>query len=259
MADSEPPAVNTATTDTEPKATKGSDTGAFRARVLSQLLHAEGDLDEAFDRIVRRRIDSPLEQKTMKAVVPGDALTSGDHSLLVLLTSVLTEYEEIEKLIEGFREIEAEVVAGEPLEDAIAFVSEEELADPEALSRALAPLQSESARFEFLFEMAKSALDRLDIYRLSEKSSFDLVAAMRQEQNLLTVQSLVGFLRSLHSAADSFEALDLPGPHIRDYLEHLYQMRDWKEMGRLVQVLEIAVSRLFATPLRLPQLTLDED
>ena len=42
-------------------------------------------------------------------------------------------------------------------------------------------------------------------------------------------------------AADSFEALDLPLPHIRDYLRHLYLMKDWNEMARLVRLLEAAV------------------
>ena len=35
-----------------------------------------------------------------------------------------------------------------------------------------------------------------------------------------------------------------PGTHpVRDYLEHLYRMKDWREMGRLVRVLELAVKK----------------
>lgn len=222
---------------------------APRPRLLSQLLGTEVDLDEAFDRLVRRPPPLQSEEKmTMRAVVPGEALVSGDHTLTVLLTSVLAEYEEIEKLIEGFREHEAMNDPGHLSRDAIAYVSEEELSDPLALAKALAPLHSESARFEFLFEMAKRALDRLDIYQLSQMPSKEVVSKLRHEQNLRTVQSLVEFLRSLNIAADSFEALELPQPHIRDYLRHLYMMKDWNEMGRLVQVLEIAASRLFETP-----------
>lgn len=221
---------------------------ATRPRLLSQLLGTEIDLDEAFERLVHRPVPEREEKTTMRAVVPGDALISGDHTLTVLLTSVLSEYEEIEKLIEGFREHEAQAELGEPKEDAIAYVSEAELSDPRALAKALQPLQSETARFEFLFEMAKRALDRLDIYQLSQKPSDQVVAMLRHEQNLRTVQSLVEFLRSLNIAADSFEALELPQPHIRDYLKHLYMMKDWSEMGRLVQVLEIAASRLFESP-----------
>lgn len=222
---------------------------APRPRLLAQLLGTEVDLDEAFDRLVRRPPPAQREEKmTMRAVVPGEALISGDHTLTVLLTSVLAEYEEIEKLIEGFREHEVLADPDHRSEDAIAYVSEAELSDPLALAKALAPFQSETARFEFLFEMAKRALDRLDIYQLSHLPSQEVVAKLRHEQNLRTVQSLVEFLRSLNIAADSFEALELPQPHIRDYLRHLYMMKDWNEMGRLVQVLEIAASRLFETP-----------
>jgi hypothetical protein len=224
---------------------------APRPRLLSQMLGTEIDLDEAFERLVHRPTPAERAEKiTMRAVVPGDALVSGDHTLTVLLTSVLSEYEEIEKLIEGFREHEADghAAGGAPREDAIAYVSEEDLADPRALAKALQPLHSESARFEFLFEMAKRALDRLDIYQLSQMPSEQVIGVLRNEQNLRTVQSLVEFLRSLNIAADSFEALELPQPHIRDYLRHLYMMKDWSEMGRLVQVLEIAASRLFESP-----------
>lgn len=220
-----------------------------RPMLLTQLLGNDIDLDEAFERLVHRPASAAREERTaMVAVVPGEALISGDHTLTVLLTSVLAEYEEIEKLIEGFREHEALSRPGQPIEDAIAYVSEAELSDPQALEKALSPLQSETARFEFLFEMAKRALDRLDIYQLSQKPSDQVIAMLRHEQNLRVVQSLVEFLRSLNIAADSFEALELPQPHIRDYLKHLYMMKDWNEMGRLVQVLEIAASRLFETP-----------
>lgn len=227
-----------------------SDGETPRPRLLSQMLGTEIDLDEAFERLVHRPTPADREEKiTMRAVVPGDALVSGDHTLTVLLTSVLSEYEEIERLIEGFREHEAaEHADGVPEEDAIAYVSEAELADPRALAKALQPLHSETARFEFLFEMAKRALDRLDIYELSQMPSEQVISVLRNEQNLRTVQSLVEFLRSLNIAADSFEALELPQPHIRDYLRHLYMMKDWSEMGRLVQVLEIAASRLFESP-----------
>lgn len=220
-----------------------------RPMLLTQLLGNDVDLDEAFERLIHRPVPAGREERTaMVAVVPGEALISGDHTLTVLLTSVLAEYEEIEKLIEGFREHEALSRPGQPTEDAIAYVSEAELSDPQALEKALSPLQSETARFEFLFEMAKRALDRLDIYQLSQKPSDQVIAMLRHEQNLRVVQSLVEFLRSLNIAADSFEALELPQPHIRDYLKHLYMMKDWNEMGRLVQVLEIAASRLFETP-----------
>ena len=222
----------------------GGSPPAARGALLAHLLEEEVDLDDAFDRLLRSR-EEDEEAVAMKAVVPGEALASGETTLAVLLASVLEEYEDIDQLIGGLREHDQAAILDRPLEDAVAVVSEAELADPEALSRALEPLHSERAKFEFLFDTAKRALDRLDVYRLSRKPSEELVKILRREEKLRTVQSLVGFLRSLNSAADSFEALDLPSPHIRDYLRHLYLMGDWSEMARLVSVLEVAVSQLF--------------
>lgn len=207
-------------------------------------MEVDVDLESAFDRLLESGATGG-DKAALKAVVPGDTLASGDLTLAVLLASVLTEYEDIERLLEGLREVDLPEDDPGPKGDAVAVVSEQELADPEALSRALEPLQTERARFEFLFSKAKGALDRLDVYALSRKPSHELVGALRREGNLHTVQSLVGFLRSLNTAADSFEALDLPQPHIRDYLQHLYMMRDWNEMARLVSVLEVMVNQLF--------------
>ena len=53
--------------------------------------------------------------------------------------------------------------------------------------------------------------------------------------------------RSIQIAADSFERLDLPRPHIRDYLEHLYSLQDWDRMAELVQSLRLAVLRFLSS------------
>ena len=238
-----------------PTSTDGSeleDTAARMARgkLLEHLLDDETDLDEAFDRLTASAgqedggfddlVEAP-EDPVLKAVLPGDTMASGDMTLAVLLASVLSEYEDIERLLEGLKESEQE---GEGLEaDAVAVVSEAELADPEALSQALEPLQ-ERDRFEQLFDTAKGALDRLDIYELSKKPTNDVVRELRSQGSLRTVQSLVDFLRSLNTAAATFEAMAMPQPHIREYLRHLYLMQDWDEMSRLVSVLEVAVSQL---------------
>lgn len=213
-----------------------------RNRLLEHLLDAEVDLDDAFDRIAAPGPPPRDADPISKAVLPGDTMASGDMTLAVLLASVLSEYEDIERLLEGLKEteLEAEVVA-DP--GAVAVVSEAELADPEALSQVLEPLQ-EKDRFEQLFELAKRALDRLDIYELSQKPSAEIVQILRREGSLRTVQSLVDFLRSLNTAAATFEAMAMPQPHIREYLSHLYLMGDWGEMSRLVGVLEVAASQL---------------
>lgn len=219
--------------------------------LLNQLLDEDVDLEAAFDRLLRDPSSTADSAAVLKSELPGDCLASEGSSLAALLASVLSEYEDIEALIGGLRE-EASEGAADPtspgrIEDAVAVVTEEELANPEALSKALEPLQ-ETGRFESLFELAKRALDELDIYELSRKSPSDLVSVLRQDGNLLTVQSAVDFLRSLNSAAATFEAMDLPRPHIREYLRHLYLMQNWDEMARLVGLLEVSVSGLAEAP-----------
>lgn len=243
-----------------------------RAQLLDQLLEPDVDLDQAFDRLLGSPDDSPdgspdsrpETPPPARAVVPGDALASADITLAVLLASVLREYEDIDRLLDNLREHESAQIPiatdahgarrGSPPRVVVneAVVSEAELADPEALSRALAPFESDRERFEALFDSAMSTLDHLDVYELSRLPSEELVRHMRVDQNLRTVQSLVGFLRTLRSAAETFEAMAMPEPHIRDYLTHLYCMRDWNEMARLVSVLELAVSQLHDADLGVP-------
>lgn len=217
----------------------------IRDPLLDQLLDEDVDLELAFDRLLDVQSASSEPDAVLKSRLPGDCMASDHHSLAVLLSSVLAEYEDIEALIEGLRENPQ--TAPRRREDAVAVVSEEELSNPEALSRVLEPLQ-ERDRFEKLFESAKGALDELDIYELSRKSPTEVVTVLREGGNLRTVQSSVDFLRSLSVAADTFETMDLPHPHIREYLRHLYLMRDWGEMSRLVGLLEVAVSGLEDIP-----------
>lgn len=219
-----------------------------RAAVLERLLDAETDLDEAFDRIARKGSaqgsgdrGSASRRGSVRAVVPGEALASGDLTLAVLLTSVLSEYEEIEQVLEGLREVDG----SHTIDDQVVVISEEQLADPHRLHDALENLRTETERFEFLFATAKAALDRLDVFELSRRPTQDLVDILQSEGNLGRLQALVEFLRYLQDAAESFEALALPRPHIRDYLRQLYTMGNWDEMGRLVGVLTGAVSSLY--------------
>lgn len=225
--------------------------------VVLRLLLESDDLDRAFERIVAPGVLDG-ESAAVRVVLPGEVLDSTHVDLPALLASVWSEYEEIDGALAALRE-SPEVDPSVVRDDAVAFVSEQELSDPASLSRALAPLASEAARFEFLFAQAKVALERLQDYRLSRCSTPTLVAVLREERSLRTLQHLVEFLRALHKAADSFEALDLPSPHIRDYLQHLYEMGDWSEMGLLVHRLEAAVGKLVAVAGRLElDLGLDE-
>lgn len=206
--------------------------------VLRHLL-ASDDLDRAFERVFSPA-PIPSESAAVQVVVPGEVLAAG-IDLRAFLDSVSSEYDEIEAVLAGLKEVES---APEEGGDAVAFVSAEELADPQTLALAVAPLQSEAARLEQLFVQARSFLERLQVYRLSRSAPATLVAVLREEHNLRTLQYVIEFLRTLQRAADTFETLELPRPHIRDYLRHLYSMGDWQEMRQLVARLELAAGRM---------------
>lgn len=211
------------------------------AAIPISLLSLEIDLEKAFARLADSG-PSTAKSPPFKIVIPGEKLGDDSLSLASLLTSMLAEFEDIERVLQGLQEEPAAPEEKQTIEDAVAVVSSHELQDPQALSKVLEPLQSEAARFELLFRHAKAELDHLDIYRLSRMAPDDLMGAIRRRQRLDSLQSLVVFLRTLARAADSFEALELPRPHIRDYLRHLYLMKDWNEMARLVRLLEVAVA-----------------
>lgn len=220
------------------------------ASLLARFLEPEVDLDAAFDDLLSRADKAGLGRTETHAppaalAPPALAPPSGGENpdVSAFLGSVLAEYDEIERLLGALDERKTPA-SGSGHSDAVAFVSEAELADPDLLQRALEPLQTHSAKFHFLFAQARYALDRLDVYGISRLKPERLIEILRQEENLRLVQSLVEFLRHLQLAADSFEALELPRPHIRDYLRHLYQMRDWREMARLVDRLESSVGKL---------------
>lgn len=204
------------------------------------------DLDDAFERLI-----SPLDDASaqpLKIVIPGEALSQDGNSLAQLLTHLVADYEDIDTLLDGLTEDESSSQSaagatgqGQLIEDAIAFVSISELSDPQALANAVAPLQAAQAQLDVQFAKVRMGLDRLDVYRLSRVPSHQLMAVLQRQENLGTIQHLVDFLRSLNRAADAFESLALPKPHIRDFLRHLCTMPDWQEMGHLVRVLEAAV------------------
>lgn len=212
-----------------------TDTGRWR---LAAILDGDLPIDEVFGRLATAPGD-PRPQAPDVAIVPEEVV--GAPELAELLHSVQAEYDEIEAALAKLRE-QADLAADLEHENALAFVSERELADPRTLARVLAPLQSDRLRFEVLFTQARRALERLDVYRLSRRGGDELVDELRRETRFPTVEYVVDFLRSLHRAADSFEALELPKSDIRLYLEHLYLTENWNEMGRLVRQLERAVA-----------------
>jgi len=98
-------------------------------RLLQHLLDDEVDLDLAFDRLILSEEGDPEERQMLKAIMPGDCLRSDEISLGTLLASVLSEYRDIEQLIEDFREQEMADGLGPVAEfgtAAVAVVSEDE-------------------------------------------------------------------------------------------------------------------------------------
>lgn len=202
----------------------------------------EPELEAAFERLA----DPPKSgaAQPLKIVIPSHALHQDGLSLAQLLSNLVADYDEIDTLLDGLRDAADETLnpsASHTIDEAIAFVSHAELADPEALSRAVEPLQAARGQLELQLAKLRHCLDRLDVYHLSRLPSHDLMPILQQPGHLDSLHGLEDFLRSLNRAADAFEALDLPRPHIRDFLRHLCAMPDWQEMGHLVHILEAAV------------------
>ena len=229
----------TSVDSTSPRQTADGASAGESRELLEQLLDADADLERAFERLLTRA--STRSGTSVQAVVPGHALDPEGGALAGLLESIVAEYEDIDRLLSSLREAELPTSAAGGGESTVAYVTPRELADPEALAQAVAPSGSEQLRLETLFAKARHGLARLDVYNLCQRTPESVLSVVEQERNLRTVQSLVEFLRALNQAADTFESLDLPQPHIRDYLRHLYTMKDWEEMGRLVRLIEGAV------------------
>lgn len=203
---------------------------------------ADSALEQAFARALCTE-GQEEEGSSMRIVIPNDLIDLDGTSLQRMVDSVSAEWGEIENLLSAL-EVHDSGSEDRVLEDAVAVVSEKDLGDPEALAKALEPLQSEANKLEFLYDRAKYGLDRLSDYELSDLSPSQLLAVLRTQQNYQAVQNLVGFLRSLNRAAETFEALSLPRSQIRQYLKQLYSMEDWREMESWVRWLETAVAHL---------------
>ncbi len=209
------------------------------AAFLESVFDTGEDLDEVLDRLLKPTVGSGRAAGGLRAVLPAAALRQGGDPT-TLLDQVFEAFDEIETVL---TELHAQARPEQRGAPAVAVVDEEDLADPERLLSVIDRMQSESGKLELLFRQAKHALHRLSRYRLSRKPPGALVGLMRTADEVRTLQYLVEFLHSVQTAADSFEKLALPRPHIRDYLEYLYRMEDWEAMSVLVRRLERAVLR----------------
>jgi hypothetical protein len=173
-------------------------------------------------------------------VVPAELLRSCAGDADHFMNQVFTAFDEIEVVLAALED-RRRTVPGASHGPTTAVVPEEVIADPEALLRAVDRVQSDAVRLELLLRQARHTLRRLQVYRLSRKHPGELLGEIRKADHLRTLQYLVEFLRSIQLAADSFERLELPRPHIRDFLEHLYSLEDWGQMSELVKTLRQAV------------------
>jgi hypothetical protein len=199
------------------------------------------DLDEALDRSLTPSSERrPASGHNLRAVVPVEAL---DHRLPQhFIDQVFIAFEEIDSVLSELHDQHPDI-DGQGPGHAVAVVPDDVIGDPEQVLRAIDRVQDEAEKLRLLVRQARHSLRRLNGYRLSRKPPGRLIGEMRKAQHLRTLQYVVEFLRSVHTAAESFERLELPRPHIRDYLEHLYRMEDWDALSALVRRLERAVVR----------------
>jgi len=210
---------------------------------LEGIFAEDRDLEEALDSfLASEHGESPGSPSRVRAVVPAQLLKSESWHPAEILDQVFDAFEEIDEALDVLRN--RTLSWGRSARDSRpAVVPESLIAEPAELARAIEHAHTEAAKLEILFRQARHVLRRLETYRLSQRPPGQLVEEMRRANDLTSLQYLIEFLRSIHMAAESFEELDLPRVHIRDYLIHLYQMEDWGSMSQLVNLLRAAVMK----------------
>ncbi len=208
---------------------------------LDAVFADEKDLEEIVESSLEPVANPSRVAQSLRAVVPAAALRTGCDPA-EFIEQVFEAFEEIEKVLTPLM-LRASNVPSLLDEHPTAVVPEDTVADPEVLIQAIDRAQDERQRFELLFRQAKHSLKRLAPYRLVQSSRGALISQMRKANNQSALQQVVGFLRSVHSAAVTFEKLELPRYHIKEYLEYLYLMEDWNAMAQLVRQLELTTVR----------------
>jgi hypothetical protein len=227
------------------------------AAFLESVFEAGEELEEILDRSLTPIRDNGTEPgKAVQAVVPAEMLRARGADAGLLLDQVFDAFDEIDEVLTTLHE-EGPQVGLEGSESSITVVPDHSLGDPVQLIRAIDRVRTDAEKLQLLLRQAKHCLRRLDRYRLTDRRPGQIVAEMRNADHLRTLQYLVEFLSSIHHAAESFEMLELPRPHIRDYLEHLYRMEDWEGMATLVRRLEEAVIKYIRD--ESPSSPIDED
>jgi hypothetical protein len=208
------------------------------AAFLESVLLPKEELEAAVEQCLSPAVDGEASHpQRVQALIPPEVL----HDPVELLQDLFEAFEELEEVVASFRAMRRTL--GGAQEPEWAVVPDVAVADPSALLDFVGRLESDAQKLEILLRQARHDLRRLTVYRLSRRPPGQLISEMRKANDIPTLQYLVDFVCSIHHAAISFEKLEIPRPHIRDFLEHLYRMEDWVTMRRLVSDLEEAVKR----------------
>ncbi len=209
---------------------------------LEGLFETEEELETTLNRCLSPSTTSggAAMVRQVRALVPAELL--GGYGASGFIDQVFSAFDEIEEVLKPFR-TEVSTGSSDSMSTTMAIVPESVLADPAELIRAIDLLEDEAQKLDILFRQAKHVLHKLRAYRLTKRSTGNLLSEMRSNNHIPTLQYVVDFLRSIQQAATNFEKLELPRPHIRDYLEHLYHLKDWESMAELVRRFEEAVPR----------------
>ncbi len=214
----------------------------YFASFMEQVFEAGDDVETLMEGLITNGSDDGRSGRALEVIVPPHLLSDSGSCAVAFLDRVFEAFEEIDLVLADMQ------ASRRPLpkirvDVSSVIVPDEAIGDPIRLMKVVDRMQGEADKLDLIFRQAKHDLKRLSRFRISKRAPGAIIGDMRAEGELLTLQYLVGFLHSIYLAADSFEALGIPRPHIRDYLEFLYRMEDWDTMAQLVRRLEEAVRR----------------
>lgn len=227
-----------------PEEIVGADLEDFSAFV-GQLFEAGDDIDSVVESLAdHHNTDKNPKSRRMEVVIPESLLEDEPGGTAAFLDRIFEAFEEIDEILAALHAIAVDLP--EVHLDAAKEKSLIKEEDVRLLLKAVDRVESTQEKLNLMFRQTKHELRRLKPFRLARKSPGRLLADIRERGELPTLQYLVEFLHSIHLAAESFEKIGIPRPHIRDYLEFLYRMEDWQEMESLVRKLRQAVRRYAA-------------
>jgi len=224
-----------------PEELVGADLQRF-STFMEQVFDAGDGFDEVLESLAAGDSEQDRAPRRMEVVIPDSLLGEAPGETAAFLDRVFEAFEEIDQVLAVFQQMNI----GVPEIDVRGM--EKELLDEDegkgvGFLRAVDRVPTNQEKLHLMIRQTRHELKRLKPFRLARKSPGRLLSDIRSSGELPTLQYIVEFLHSIHLAADSFEKIGIPRPHIRDYLEFLYRMEDWEEMNNLVSKLHKAVKR----------------